>query len=135
MKTEKQSFQVFYYGACYLCSTEIDHYRKKKSSKAIEYIDISMPDFKASEFGLNNKEVQLKMHVRCEDGTVKTGVDAFMQIWRRIPSYQKLAWALDRSWIKPVLRVGYFTFARLRPYLPKKKRSGCDTGKCDKDFL
>ena len=131
MKIENQSFQVFYDGACYLCSTEIDHYKKKISSVPIEYIDISNPIFKASECGLDEKQLQLKMHVRCEDGTVKTGVDAFMQIWRRIPAYQKLSWALDREWIKPFLRIGYFIFARIRPYLPKKKKGACDTGRCD----
>ncbi|MFM8315266.1 MAG: thiol-disulfide oxidoreductase DCC family protein [Deltaproteobacteria bacterium] len=131
MKKEQQAFQVFYDGACYLCSSEIDHYRKKQSAKPIEYVDISSPEFKASEHGLSEKDVNLKMHVRCEDGSLRTDVEAFFEIWRRIPPYDRLAKVLDREWLKPVLRVGYFGFARIRPYLPKKKGIHCESGACE----
>jgi len=130
VKRNEKSFQVFYDGACYLCSGEINHYRKKETTVPFEYVDISSPNFKAADHGLENEKVQLEMHVKCEDGAVKTGVEAFLEIWRRVPSYQKLAWALDREWIKPVLRVGYFCFARVRPYLPKKKGIHCESGTC-----
>ena len=116
MEKTNMPFQIFYDGACYLCSTEIGHYRKKETSVPFEYIDISSPDFDAKAYGLKSDAVQLEMHVKTEKGEVKTGVDAFLEIWRYIPSYQKLAWALDREWIKPVLRVGYFGFARIRPW-------------------
>lgn len=130
MKTESQLFQVFYDGACYLCSKEINHYRGKETTVPFEYIDISAPDFKAEAYGLTNDRVQLEMHVKCEEGSLKTGVEAFLAIWQRMPAYQKFAWALDRAWVKPVLRVGYFAFARVRPYLPKRKGIHCETGTC-----
>ncbi|NBX67756.1 MAG: DUF393 domain-containing protein [Proteobacteria bacterium] len=130
MKKEIGTFQVFYDGACHLCSREINHYRKKVTTVPFEYIDISAPDFDAKSYGLNNEKVQLEMHIKCEDGAVRTGVEAFLEMWRRMPSFQKLAWALDREWVKPILRLGYFTFARVRPYLPKRKRTHCETGTC-----
>ena len=131
MKKEKENFKIFFDGACYLCSTEIDHYRKKKTSTVIDYVDISSPDFKAESYGLSEDAVNLEMHVQCEDGTIHKGVDAFLEIWRRIPAYERLAWALDRKWIKPALRLGYFGFARVRPYLPKKKGVYCKSGSCE----
>jgi len=130
MAKSEKNFKVFYDGACYLCSTEINHYRKKDTSVPFEYIDISAPNFSAVEYGLDEKQVNQEMHIQCEDGKVHTGVEAFLEIWRRIPNYNKLAWALDRNWIKPVLRIGYHGFATIRPYLPKRKGS-CDTGVCN----
>lgn len=128
MANDQSNFKIFYDGACYLCSTEIDHYKKKKTTVPLEYIDISTPDFKAAEFELDHEKVNQEMHVQKENGEIKTGVEAFFEIWRRIPSYQKCAWALDRNWIKPVLKIGYFGFARLRPYLPKRRScEPCDS--------
>ena len=131
MGKESKAFQIFYDGACYLCSSEIGHYRKKDTTVPFEYVDISAPDFEAKSYALKDEDVQLELHIKTEDGEVKTGVEAFLEIWRRIPSYQKLAWALDRNWIKPVLRVGYFGFARIRPYLPKRKGIHCESGTCE----
>ncbi len=131
MPQEKKEFKIFYDGACYLCSTEIDHYRKKDTTVPFDFVDISSAQFNAASYGLNPKQVNLEMHVQCEDGTIRKGVDAFLEIWRRIPSYQKWAWALERNWIKPVLDVGYFCFARVRPFLPKRKGAECKTGACD----
>jgi predicted DCC family thiol-disulfide oxidoreductase YuxK len=130
MKKETQNFQVFFDGACYLCSTEIEHYRNKKTSTPIEFVDISSPQFSAEGHGLDPAAVQESMHVKCEDGSLRTGVEAFFEIWRRIPSYEKLAWALDRRWLLPFLHVGYAGFAKVRPYLPKKKGKVCETGTC-----
>ena len=90
MKEKQNKFQVFYDGACYLCSGEIDHYRKKETLVPFEFIDISSPEFRAESYGLEDKAVQLEMHVKSEEGTVTTGVDAFLEIWRRIPSFQRL---------------------------------------------
>lgn len=130
MAKSAENFKVFYDGACYLCSTEINHYRKRNTSVSFEYIDISSPEFNAADYGLDAKRVNQEMHIQCEDGKIRTGVEAFLEIWRRIPNYNRLAWALDREWIKPVLRVGYHGFARIRPYLPKRK-GVCETGVCE----
>lgn len=130
MGKDKKAFQIFYDGACYLCSTEIDHYRKKSSDVTFEYIDISAPEFNATSHGLDNTAVQKAMHVKTEKGEIKTGIEAFFEIWRRIPSHRKLAWALDRDWLTPILRLGYSGFARIRVYLPKRKGIHCESGTC-----
>jgi predicted DCC family thiol-disulfide oxidoreductase YuxK len=120
--------KVYYDGACYVCHTEISHYRKIDREGRLEFVDISAPDFNAIREGLDPVRVNQMIHVRDTSGSLHLGVDAFIEIWRNIPGY---GWAARLARIPVVhgcMKVGYFAFARLRPYLPKRK--SCDTGSC-----
>jgi predicted DCC family thiol-disulfide oxidoreductase YuxK len=124
-----ESLKIFYDGACYLCSAEIDHYRKL-NCKNLEFVNIADPHFSAEKEGLDPYEVQLEMHVKTSDGKLIKGVDSFIEIWKHLPRYQWLVPICDNKITKPFLRGGYFVFARMiRPYLPKKKVQ-CETGSC-----
>ena len=76
MAKSAENFKVFYDGACYLCSTEINHYRKRNTSVPFEYIDISSLEFNAADYGLDAKRVNQEMHIQCEDGKIRTGAGA-----------------------------------------------------------
>ena len=120
MKTE-QKLTVFYDGLCQLCSREIDHYRKQDGASNIDFIDICQPGFKAEDQGVDPFEVHKVMHVRRPDGTLATRVEAFVEIWERLPKYRRFAkWARLRG-VNQCLEVGYTAFAFVRPYLPRKK--------------
>lgn len=120
---------IFYDGACYLCSAEIDHYRKLKS-ETLDFVNIADPHFSAEKEGLDPHDVQIEMHVKTSNGKIIKGVDAFIEIWKHLPRYQWLVPLCNNRASKPCLRFGYFIFARMiRPYLPKKKVA-CDTGTC-----
>ncbi len=45
--------QVFFDGACPLCSREVSHYKKRDLHNKIEWIDIAQPTFNAASFGLD----------------------------------------------------------------------------------
>lgn len=122
--------EVFFDGACHLCSREIDHYRSKDLKGAIRFVDISTPEFRAVDFKLDPIAVQKVMHVRGRDGELKLGVDAFIEIWNTLPQFSILAKVASQPWVRPFLDVGYHAFATIRPYLPKKKRAECSDGKC-----
>ena len=68
------------------------------------------------------------MHVRDANGKLHTGVAAFLEIWKVMPTYRKWVPIASNSIILPFLKVGYFIFARARPYLPKRKT--CESGVC-----
>jgi len=126
------SLRIFYDGACYLCSAEIEHYRKLKCD-SLEFVNIADPHFSPEKEGLDPHEVQIKMHVKTAQGEVIKGVDSFIEIWKHIPQYRWLVSVCDNKVSKPFLRFGYFVFARMvRPYLPKKKVI-CETGTCPSD--
>ena len=120
---------VFYDGACHLCSREIEHYRKKDTREAFSFVDISLPSFQAVELGLDPIQVQKVMHVRAPSGELKTGVDAFIEIWNHLPGFEPLARLATKAYVRPFLDLGYHAFARIRPFLPKKK-AHCDSGTC-----
>ena len=113
----------FFDGACHLCSREVDHYRKIPGSEKIDFIDIAGRSFSARDYGLDPVAVNREMHIKSPSGEIFTGVDAFIEIWKILPQYKRYAAFAKRPTIKMFLRVGYFFFARVRPYLPKRKDS------------
>ena len=114
-------WRFFFDGACHLCSREVDHYLKIPGAEKIEFIDITGPTFSAQAYGLDPIAVNKAMHVISPDGAIFTGVDAFIEIWKVLPTYQTYARAANLPVVKPLLKMGYTIFARLRPYLPKRK--------------
>jgi predicted DCC family thiol-disulfide oxidoreductase YuxK len=125
---------VYFDGACILCSREIEHYRKVDRAGALRLVDISDPQFRAETEGLDPVRVQKVMHVRREDGSFVTGVEAFREIWARIPRYRWAAGLSRLPGVRQGLDLGYFCFATVRPWLPKRKRdsAACESGVCQR---
>ncbi len=117
-KTTKLLFD----GNCIVCDMEISHY-KKIAPKLFDIIDISHPDFKASEYNLTTKAVNKHIHAIGPDGELLIGVDAFAHIWDQIDKYNWAAKAIRTPGIYALSKAGYAVFASIiRPMLPKKKR-------------
>jgi predicted DCC family thiol-disulfide oxidoreductase YuxK len=81
MKTANWPLQVFFDGACPLCSREMAIVRRRDRHGNLQLIDIARPDFDAPALGLDPLRLQQAMHVRGADGTLYIGVDAFLQLW------------------------------------------------------
>jgi predicted DCC family thiol-disulfide oxidoreductase YuxK len=122
-------FQVYFDGLCVVCAKEISFYRNRKGAEAIEWVDISAPGFQAEALGKSDEELMKVFHVRDEKGTWITGVEGFIEIWKRIPSLQFLAQFARVPGVRPVLKLGYRGFVRVRPYLPRSEP--CLNGHCD----
>lgn len=116
---------VYYDGLCMLCSREIEHYKKQKGSNAFLFTDITSKDFDAKKENVDPVLVHKIMHVKKSNGEIKTGVDAFIEIWGHLPKYKKIGQWAKKSPIKTVLNLGYQFFAVVRPYLPRKSND-CD---------
>ena len=68
------------------------------------------------------------MHTQNEEGQVFTGVDSFIEIWKRIPPYDYLIPVFENRNLRPFINNGYDFFARqIRPRLPKRN---CDNDNC-----
>jgi predicted DCC family thiol-disulfide oxidoreductase YuxK len=108
--------QVFYDGACPLCSREMAHYRKHDRLHRMEMVDIAAPNFDAATYGLDPEKVQQVMHVRMADGRVFTQVRAFVKIWES----QRTVWTtllrclLKVPGVMPLAGIFYRWFARNR---------------------
>jgi predicted DCC family thiol-disulfide oxidoreductase YuxK len=123
---------LFFDGLCPLCSREVAHYRRAAAADpSIRFVDIASPGFDAASFGLDPARVHQEMHVT-EGSQVFTGVDAFLAIWRRVPGHRWLLYLSRLPLADQLLRVAYWLFARARPWLPRLKPAGCDTGACQR---
>lgn len=111
---------VYFDGLCPLCSREIDHYRKARGSDHLRFIDITHAGFDAAKEGVDPVQVHQVMHVRDQNGKLATGVDAFIEIWKVLPGYNWAARLANRTVPRGLLTVGYYIFAKIRPYLPRK---------------
>jgi predicted DCC family thiol-disulfide oxidoreductase YuxK len=115
---------VFYDGFCRICSTEMFVYMRKDHGGRLVFVDISDPAFNPADFGLSLADLMFQMHAIDRNGTVFRGVDAFQAIWQAFPAepwFRFLAVLIDSPLVRPLARLAYRIFARLRKYLPKRK--------------
>ncbi len=114
---KKRPVQVFYDGACPLCRREAAHYMARDRQHRIEWVDISLPTFQASEFGLDPDRLQQVMHARFADGRVVTQLAAFCAIWEALPPglvTTPLRWMLRIPGLLALGNIFYRIFARNR---------------------
>lgn len=124
--------KVFYDGSCYVCSSEMFVYMRKNHGGRLEFMDISAPDFNPGEFGISLDDFMYQMHAIDRTGNVYRGPEAFRAIWLAFPSsawYGFLAELVDLPGIRVVARAAYMSFARVRKYLPKRRKAICKIGK------
>lgn len=119
--SQSEKTKIFVDGNCIVCSAEISHY-KRIAPDRFELVDISDPSFDSSTYGLSTDAVNKHMHVLTPDNKVLKGVDAFAHIWSRIPRYDWAEKAIKLPGVNAMARLGYEGFARIRPWLPKKRR-------------
>jgi len=124
--------RVFYDGACSVCAGEIDHYRRLDHAGRLVAVDISAADFDPLPYGIPLEAFHYELHAIDQQGTVYRGVDAFRAIWQAFPAsvlFGMLATLVTLPVIRVLARAGYRGFARVRPFLPKR-RSACHSGDC-----
>jgi predicted DCC family thiol-disulfide oxidoreductase YuxK len=105
-----QSGVIYYDGLCIACSAEINHYRKQAGANRFSFVDITQPDFKAEEHGIDPFLAHKIMHVRDTQGVLRQGVDAFRAIWQELPRYQFLVRWSERKAFRSILELGYRFF-------------------------
>jgi predicted DCC family thiol-disulfide oxidoreductase YuxK len=103
--------QVFFDGGCPICRREIAAYRRMAGMETIDWRDVSretVPD-------LDREAALARFHARRADGTLVSGAEAFLAVWRRSPRLAPLARLLDRTPFRQGLEGAYRLFLRLRP--------------------
>lgn len=112
---------VFFDGGCSLCSREIDHYRKLDRAAAIEWVDISREPERMQPYGLTRDQAMLRLHALDEQRQWRTGTQAFLLIWSRLPGYRWLSRLLKATGLHQLLEPAYRHFASWR--LRRRSRS------------
>lgn len=105
--------EVYYDGACPVCSREIATYRRARGAEALNFVDVSQPDAALAP-GLTRAAALARMHVRQADGRMASGAAAFAALWRALPGWAWLGRIAALPVIAPTLELGYRGFLRLR---------------------
>lgn len=123
-----KNLQVFYDALCPLCSKEIKMYEKRDVHRRLELIDISSPNFVASDYGLDPQLVVELFHVKTAEGQVITGVSAFVKIWEELEIFEPLQVFAESKIGRPIFNSAYVIFAK---YIrPRITRAQCNDHVC-----
>jgi predicted DCC family thiol-disulfide oxidoreductase YuxK len=123
---------AFYDGACVVCATEVEHYRRKDKEGRLTIVDISAADFEPERYGIPLSAFMHEMHVIDRQGRVYRGIEAFWAIWQAFPTssvYGLMGILINLPLLNPLARLCYKGFARIRRYLPKRHRD-CRSAAC-----
>ena len=82
--------EVYYDGKCGLCSREIGYYKRLTPRTSIVWNDIATHPELLQGTGMSQSEALLYLRVRDEEGTIQTGLDAFLVIWRQFRGWRLL---------------------------------------------
>jgi len=118
------TLEVFFDGACPLCSREIAALRRLDRAGRMRLTDFAAPDFDPREYGKSHHELLETIHARTADGKWITGVEVFRRIYATIG----LGWLVAMTrlpLIAPLLDWGYRRFAVWRLRNRARCASGC----------
>ena len=107
---------IYFDGQCPLCSMEIDFYKKQQGADALAFVDATQ-DQAALGDDLAQAQALKRFHVRRADGTLLSGAEAFVAIWRHLPGWRVLARLSDIPGVLWLMERGYRGFLHLRPAL------------------
>ncbi len=107
---------MFFDGSCPLCRSEIGLYRDQDAEGRLRLVDVSAPDASLPQ-GLDRDTAMARFHVAAVDGQVLSGAAAFIEVWRSLPGWRRLAGFAGLPGVEPVLEVTYRGFLKVRPLL------------------
>lgn len=129
--TESWRLRVFFDGECPLCKREIAFVRRLDEGRGrVDLVDLSAPDFDASEYGLDQATIEARIHAQTPDGRTVEGVEVFVLLyealgrgwWVAPARWPGIRWLLDRA---------YLWFARNRLRLTGRAPRTCELESAD----
>ncbi len=122
-----KTFEVFFDGACHLCTQEINMLRLMDRKNRLVFTDIADPGFDAVEqTGLTYETLMDAIHGRIEGETLVEGVEVFRQLYGRV-GFASIIWMSRIPGIVQLLNAGYVLFAKNR----LKWTGRCENGLCE----
>ena len=105
--------KVFYDDKCKVCNKEVAFY-KKLGVKSISWIGIHKDANKLDYKNITKENYLKKMHVIDDNNQLKTGVDAFIALWKKYKYFKYLAIIINIYPIKYFVSKIYSIFAKYR---------------------
>lgn len=86
-----QGVRILYNEGCPICRAEIGHYRDRAESAGAPLVFEDLNKADLAPWRITPDQAMRRMHARMPDGRIVSGVEAFAQIWERLPGYRWLA--------------------------------------------
>lgn len=110
---------VFYDGACPLCRREISIYKGINGAENIDWVNVANCNDTQIPQNVTREELLRRFHIQATDQSVKSGAEAFVEIWRHLPAFWVFAKLARIPGAMSVLEFGYTCFLKFRPTIQK----------------
>ena len=121
-----KTFEVFFDGACHLCTKEINMLRFLDRRDRIKFTDIAAADFDAlNHTGITYDALMGAIHGRVVWAPLIEGVEVFRQLYGRV-GLKSVIWLSRIPGVSHLLDFGYVRFAENR----LKWTGRCEDGAC-----
>ena len=105
--------EVFYDGACPLCTREINWLLRLDRRHVIRFTDIASAEFDATSVGVTFSALMDRIHGRLPDGTLLEGVEVFRRLYSAV-GFRTAVAATRLPGIAQLLELSYRAFAKHR---------------------
>lgn len=109
---------LFHDGNCPVCRVDIANLKAHNQDGRLRFIDIALPDFDATAYGMTQAELLAEIHAQRPDGSFIQGMEVFRLAYRAVG----LGWILapaNWGWLRGPADTGYRLFARHRPWISR----------------
>ncbi len=111
---------VWYDGDCPICTAEIGLVRRLDRSRAIAFVDLSLP----GPCPTDRAARLARLHAQPRGGAMLSGAAAIVAMWRVLPGLRPLAFVASAPPMLWLLERAYLAFLRGRPTLQALARRG-----------
>jgi predicted DCC family thiol-disulfide oxidoreductase YuxK len=108
-----KKLEVFFDGGCPLCRKEISVYMKADKEGVINWLDVSAEQ-RPEALPLPRQVLLNRFHVKKPDGTLISGAQGFIELWRHLPRWNWLATICATPGVPSGLEILYRGFLKLR---------------------
>ena len=115
MTVSKPKVTCFHDGECPICAIEINTMKKLDKTGNVKWVDIAQDKTALATAGLTYQRAMERMYVIDENQQLQSGVLGFLQLWKQLPYYRRIAPILENiPLLLPVMEFFYGIFARYR---------------------
>jgi len=123
MTISKPKVTCFHDGECPICTIEINAMKKLDKAGNVKWVDITQDKVALATAGLSYQQAMERMYVIDENQQLQSGVLGFVQLWKQLPYYRRIAPMIESiPLLLPVMEFCYGIFARYRLVLTFKSQ-------------
>jgi predicted DCC family thiol-disulfide oxidoreductase YuxK len=96
---------VYYDGSCPKCIRDRQRYERLAGNGAgdVCWFDITGREERLREIGIDPRDAMLRLHVQTEDRQIRSELDAYILLMKKVPVLRPLAWLIGLPVIRPLL--------------------------------